>query len=128
MTEYERIKNLASAAIQENFTKMNGMRNWKNEIRHTLMNVRSQFLRWVDHFTNQFINSLRDIENSRDLKEFYKEDTRLNMQLDELRDKYMEIMKIFSLISNSSADQKVSVIEQNRPQINDIEKEIAMQD
>lgn len=104
MTEYERIKNLASAAIQENFTKMNGMRNWKNEIRHTLMNVRSQFLRWVDHFTNQFINSLRDIENSRDLKEFYKEDTRLNMQLDELRDKYMEIMKIFSLISNSSAD------------------------
>ncbi len=121
MTEYERIKNLASAAILQNSSKMNGMRAWKNEIRRTLMTVRSQFLRWVDHFTNQFINSLRDIENSRDLKEFTNEDHRLNQQLDGLRDKYMEIMKIFSVISNAPADQKVSVIEQNRPTINIIE-------
>ena len=114
MEEYERIKRTAAEAITNNNQKMNGMRSWKNEIRKMLMDVRAQFQRWVDIFTNQFILSLKDIENSKDLKEFIGEDRRLNQQLEGLRDKYVQIMKIFTLISNATADQKVTVIEQNR--------------
>ncbi|CDW76656.1 kelch motif family protein [Stylonychia lemnae] len=128
MEEYERIKRMAADAITSNNTKMNGMKSWKNEIRKILMDVRSQFQRWVDVFTNQFILSLKDIENSKDLKEFIGEDRRLNQQLEALRDKYVQIMKIFTLISNATADQKVVVIEQNRNQMNALEAEIRKQD
>jgi regulator of replication initiation timing len=76
--------------------------------------VRAQFLKWVDNFTNQFITSLRDIEQSKEVREFIGEDRRLNIQLEGLRDKYMQIMKIFTVISNAPADQKVTVIEQQR--------------
>ena len=40
MEEYERIKRFAAEAITSNSLKMNAMRQWKNEIRKTLMNVR----------------------------------------------------------------------------------------
>ncbi len=40
MEEFERIKQKSAEAITISSTKMNGMREWKNEIRKTLMNVR----------------------------------------------------------------------------------------
>lgn len=54
------------------------MKNWKAEIRKVLMSVREQFLSWVDSFTNQFVDSLKNIESSRALKDFIGEDKRLN--------------------------------------------------
>ena len=78
MEEYERIKRMAAEAVQGNAGKMNGMKAWKQNIRKILMDVRAQFQRWVDTFTNQFIISLKDIEKSKDLKEFNGEDRRLN--------------------------------------------------
>lgn len=128
MEEYERIKRYSANVIQKSSGKMHCMRQWKNEIRKVLMAVREQFQRWVEHFTIQFINSLKDIENSKDLKEFKGEDSRLKFQLEQMRDKYMEIMKIFTVISNAPAEQKVSVIEQNRTSMNQIESHIKQQD
>lgn len=93
---------------------MNGMKAWKQEIRKILMNVRQEFQQWTDRFTSQFITSLKEIENSKDLKEFIGEDRRLNMQLEGLRDKYVQIMKIFTLISNTPAEKKVQTIEANK--------------
>jgi len=124
MEEYESIKTYAADTISHNSQKMDGMKVWKNEIRKSLMAVRAQFLKWIDSFSNQFINSLKDIEKSKDLKEFMGEDKRLRMELEALRDKYMDIMKIFTTISNAPADRKVSVIEENRPHINQIESDI----
>ena len=56
---------------------MSIMKNWRQEIRKILINVRSEFIQWVDNFTNKFITSLKDIEQSKDLKEFIGEDRRL---------------------------------------------------
>eukprot|EP00347_Sterkiella_histriomuscorum_P001097 403373339 len=128
MEEYERIKRLAAEAIQSNIPKMSGMKIWKNSIRQIIMDVRSMFQRWVDTFTNQLINSLKDIEASKDLKDFTGEDRRLNQQLEGLRDKYVSIMKIFTLISNTSAEQKPHIIEQHRNQTKSLEAEIKKQD
>ena len=52
----------------------------------------------------------------------------MRLELEALRDKYMEIMRIFTVISNAPADQKVSVIEENRPIINQIESAIKRKD
>jgi len=34
---------------------MNLMKQWKSEIRKVLMQVREQFLQWIEIFTNQFV-------------------------------------------------------------------------
>jgi hypothetical protein len=89
------------------------------------MSIREQFITWIENFTHQFVSSLKDIERSRDLKEFKGEDRRLNQALEDLRDKYMQIMKIFTMISNSSADKKIDIIDRYRSQMNAIEREVA---
>lgn len=106
MEDFERIKHYTAEQVEFSSTKMNIMKNWRQEIRRILINVRSEFIQWVDSFTNKFITSLKDIEQSKDLKEFNGEDRRLYEQLEGLRDKYVQILKIFTAISNASPDQK----------------------
>jgi hypothetical protein len=77
MEDFERIKHFTAEQVELNTTKMNVMKNWRQEIRRILINVRSEFIQWVDNFTNKFITSLKDIEQSKDLKEFIGEDRRL---------------------------------------------------
>ena len=38
------------------------MKKWKLDIRSNLINVRNEFVGWVDFFTNQFIRQLKNIE------------------------------------------------------------------
>ena len=93
------------------------MYNWKAEIRKVMMLVRTQFIQWVDHFTQTFVNSLKDIELAEDLREFIGEDRRMRSTIEGLRDKYISIMKVFTVISNSPVEKKLEVIEKHRKQI-----------
>eukprot|EP00347_Sterkiella_histriomuscorum_P020526 403337466 len=127
MEDYERIKNLAADVIKENNSSMNLMKQWKAEIRKALMNVREQFLLWIDNMTNQFIESFKVLDQQKDIKQFRGEDRRLNQQLEGLRDKYMQIMRIFTLISNCKAEQKADTIEKYRQQMSVIENEVVKQ-
>jgi hypothetical protein len=49
MHDYERIKNLTAELIMNKETDI--MSKWKQEIRAVLMQVRDQFIEWVDTFT-----------------------------------------------------------------------------
>ena len=89
MEDFERIKHFAAEQVQFSEKKMNIMKNWRQEIRKILINVRNDFIQWIDNFTNKFILSLKDIEQSKDLKEFIGEDRRMSQQLEGLRDKYV---------------------------------------
>lgn len=55
LEEFDRIKAYSADVIKSNAPKMDPMRKWKNEIRGNLINVRNEFVSWVDTFTNQFI-------------------------------------------------------------------------
>jgi len=74
------------------------------------MEVKDNFARWLDEITNKFLASLRDIDNTGDLKQMKGTDTRVLQQLDEMRDIYINIVKIFSNIGTSAAEDKVKCI------------------
>ena len=98
------------------------MKHWKGEMRKILINVRDQFIKWVDNFTQQFIKSLKDIDKSKELAEFQNIDSKLNKQLNDLRESYLAIIKVFTTISNSPVDQKVQTIDSHRKTMTELEK------
>jgi len=53
------VKAHTEEVIRSNSKRMNVMKNWKNEIRSTIMKVRNEFVEWVDTFTNSTIKSLK---------------------------------------------------------------------
>ena len=79
------------------------------------MNVRQNFVDWIDNFTAKFINSIKDIEKAKDLAEFQGEDRRLLSKVEEMRTKYYDIIKIYATISASPADKKIDTIDSIRP-------------
>ena len=78
MEQFEKVKEKAARVIKTDQGKMNMMKNWRKEIRHMLVRVRTEFVKWIDNFTQQFFSSLRDIEKSKELSEFAGIDIKLN--------------------------------------------------
>ena len=56
------IKARTAEIIKKDEKKMDLMKNWKNQIRRSLIKTRNDFVDWVDVFTTQFIRSLKTIE------------------------------------------------------------------
>ena len=63
LEEFDVIKAKTEDIIRANSKRVNVMKNWKNEIRTTIMKVRNEFVEWVDSFTQQTIKSLKGIES-----------------------------------------------------------------
>lgn len=80
------------------------MKKWKQEIRSNLINVRNEFVDWVDSFTNQFIRQLKNIETQKDLSELGGPmiDSILRRMLEELKESYVRIMLAFNDFNNQS--------------------------
>ena len=76
MEEFESIKSYTQKAIVENEVNKSIIKEWKEGIRDTLIQVKEQFVEWIDNFTNKFVKSLNKIEQSRDLINFVGEDKR----------------------------------------------------
>ena len=103
---------------------MNVLKNWKNEIRNSIMRVRNEFVEWVDTFTQSTIKSLKGIESqSRELSDLggFMIDANLRRMLEELRESYVKIMLVFSEVSTQTIQEKLEKIEQTSKNIKDIE-------
>jgi hypothetical protein len=90
------------------------MKNWKNEIRNSIMRVRNEFVDWVDIFTQSTIKSLKGIESqSRELSDLggFMIDANLRRMLEELRESYVKIMLVFSEVSKQTIQEKLERIE-----------------
>jgi chemotaxis regulatin CheY-phosphate phosphatase CheZ len=95
---------------------MDLMKIWKSQIRNSLMTVRSQFIDWVDSFTQQFVRQLKGIESQQELAELGGSmiDSALRKMLDEMRESYVQILLIFQDISNKSSQGKLDTIKQSK--------------
>ncbi len=51
LEEFDKIKVYIEGVISSNCKKVNLMKNWKNDIRKTIMAVRNDFVEWIDTFT-----------------------------------------------------------------------------
>lgn len=81
-------------------------------------------IEWIDSFTNKFVDSLKNIERSKEMEQYLGVDKKLNDQVTQLENKYLDIMKIFSAISQSPAEKKIETIQNVRAQMNAIEYEM----
>lgn len=104
-------------AIVENGPNTSIIREWKEAIRDTLIKVKSEFIEWIDNFTNKFVKSLNKIEQSRELINFVGEDKKQEMRLKEMQDKYKEILKIFYSIQSTKPNKKLVTIEGYRQEM-----------
>ena len=76
LEEFEAIKEYTCKAVLENEPSITIIREWKESIRKTLIDVKDEFVEWIDTFTNKFVKSLNKIEQSRELVNFVGEDKR----------------------------------------------------
>lgn len=100
MEEFERIKALCQEAITSNIKNTSIIKQWKFEIRSSLMKIRARFNEQIDQFIDKFSKAFKNIESSNELIEYQGEDKRLQLQVEEIQKKYMEILKIFNNISS----------------------------
>jgi hypothetical protein len=102
LEEFDQIKTKTAEIIKNNSKKMDIMKNWKKDIRNTIMKVRNEFVDWVDTFTHSTIRSLKSIESQqRELTDLggYLIDANLRRMLEELRESYVKIMLVYSDIN-----------------------------
>lgn len=106
------------------------MKNWKNQIRTSLITVRDQFVNWVDGFTNQFIRSLKGIEGQRDLADIggFMIDATLRKMLEDLRESYVKMILIFNEMQQQGIQEKLDNIEKTGKAIKDLEVQVEEQD
>ena len=81
LEEFEAIKEYTCKAVLENEPSITIIREWKESIRKTLIEVKDEFVEWIDTFTNKFVKSLNKIEQSRELVNFVGEDKRQELRL-----------------------------------------------
>ena len=62
LEEFEAIKEYTCKAIIENEPSIHIIKEWKEDIRQTLIEVKNEFTDWIDTFTNKFVKSLNKIE------------------------------------------------------------------
>lgn len=77
MEEFESIKILTAEVIKCYAGQGAPIKNWKQQIRKTLIRVREKFIDWVESFINKFVDSLKNIEKSKEMKDFIGEDQRI---------------------------------------------------
>lgn len=128
LEEFEAIKAFAMKAIVENGPNTSIIKEWKEAIRDTLIKVKSEFIEWIDNFTNKFVKSLNKIEQSRELINFVGEDKKQEMRLKDMQDKYKEILKIFYNIQSTKPNQKLVTIEGYRPEMVKIQQHLISKD
>lgn len=58
MDEFESIKLAAARAIRENSGTGFKLRDWKQQIRQTLLRVKKDFVTWIDDFTLKFTKQI----------------------------------------------------------------------
>ena len=109
---------------------MNVMKNWKNQIRSTMMQVKSEFVDWIDTFTIQFIRSLKGIEGQRELADLggFMVDATLRRMMEELRESYVKIMLIFNDVTKETIHEKLNNIDKTKKTIKEIEATVKHQD
>ena len=103
MEDFERIKGVTEEAIRSNIKNTTIIANWKNELRKSLMEVRNRYIKHIDNFIYQFSAVFKNVDKTSELANFQGEDKKLSEQTDDLHSKYLEIIKIFNNIANSSA-------------------------
>ena len=77
MEDFERIKNLCSEAVTSNIKNTSIIKQWKYDIRSSLMKIRENFNDSIDKFIDKFAKVFKNIESSSDLIEYQGEDKRL---------------------------------------------------
>jgi hypothetical protein len=77
MEDFERIKKLTYDAINNNIPNTTIIKQWKYQIRRSLMDIRDKFNQSIDKFIIQFGTVFKNVEMSNDLMEFRGEDKRL---------------------------------------------------
>lgn len=111
MEDFETIKETTAKSVRDNTSNATLIRDWKRAMRRTLLDVRQQFVDWIDSFTNKFVKSLAKIECSKELADFQHEDSKLERELAEIKEKYVEILKIFQSVARAEAVDKLVCIE-----------------
>jgi ribosome recycling factor len=76
MSDFDDIRQLTMDAIRSNRKNNNIMRDWKENIRSTLLETRQEFIVLIDDYTEKFVQSLRDVDQSSELSNFAGEDKR----------------------------------------------------
>lgn len=88
------------------------------------MDARQFFLDQIDSFTARFMNTLKDVDRSKELAEFQGEERRLLVKVEEMRKKQMEINDIFNKVSGAQPSKKIETIDSFKPKMIEIEQEI----
>ena len=128
LEDFEKIKEYASKAIQENAPHIHIISQWKGQIRDTLLKVKDKYIEWIETFTNKFVKSLNKIEHSQQLSEFIGEDKRQELRLIDMENKYKQILKIFHQIQLTSPDDKLAAIENKKGEMNNIQQYLITKD
>lgn len=128
MEDFERIKSLTEEAIKSNIKNTTIIATWKCELRKSLMKVRNRYIRHIDNFIYQFSAVFKNVDKTSELAKFEGEDKKLTAQTDDLHTKYLEIMKIFNNIANSSAQKRINYIDHVKQHMRLIEKKVREQD
>lgn len=74
------------------------------------------------------MNSLKDIDKSKELQEFVGEDKRIALQIDEIKSKYYQIIEIYQNIGDAPPNKKIEAIDEARPKMNLIEIAVKKKD
>ena len=77
MEDFERIKTLCSEAVTSNIKNTSIIKQWKYEIRASLMKIKVDFNDNLDKFIEKFAKVFKNIESSSELIEYQGEDKRL---------------------------------------------------
>ena len=64
MNDFDQIRNLTMDVILKHRKTTNTLKNWKEEIRATLLTIKENFIFLIDDYTDKFCQSLRDIDQS----------------------------------------------------------------
>ena len=74
MNDFDEIRQLVMDCIRRNRQNTSIMYDWKETIRKQLMEVRNEFISMIDDYTEKFLQSLRDVDQSSALVTFAGED------------------------------------------------------
>jgi len=91
MCYFDEIRKNTMESILKNRKNVNTMLEWKDSIRHELMVVKEEFSKAIDQYTDKFVESLREIDQSSELALFQGEDKRQSMQLLEMEKKFESV-------------------------------------
>ena len=70
------------------------------------------------------MNTLKDVDKSKELAEFQGEERRLQVQVEEMKKKCNSISEIFNKVATAKPQKKIETIDGLRPQMLEIEGEI----